>query len=61
MVQADVLIPPTEAAPNVHLNGGRWEASCPGCGYVLAWAGNHEALDAMSARVTGCPICGWPA
>jgi hypothetical protein len=58
MVQADVLTLDPAAEPvNVHLDRGRWEASCPGCGYTLAWAADQEALDRMVTRVTSCPIC----
>ena len=62
-MQHDVLTPPADASaePNVHLTGDRWEASCPACGYVLAWARAQELLDTLVVRVTDCPICGWPA
>jgi hypothetical protein len=51
---------PTPAAPeavNLHLAGGRWEASCPACGYVLAWATEQDVLEVLAARATICPIC----
>jgi hypothetical protein len=58
MVQEDVLTLDPAAEPvNVHLDRGRWEASCPGCGYLLAWATDQAVLDALIGRVTGCPIC----
>ena len=59
MAKTDVLILDSEVASevNVHLSGGRWEASCPGCGYVMAWAADQETLDGMVSRLAGCPVC----
>ena len=58
-MQADRLILDPGDAPevNVHLTAGRWEADCPACGYTLAWAAFQEALDDMTSRLTGCPVC----
>jgi hypothetical protein len=63
MVQADPLTldPADQPVVNVHLTAGRWEASCPGCGYVLCWAAEHDVLDCLVTRVAGCPICGGAA
>jgi hypothetical protein len=58
MAQVDRLTLDLAAAPvNVHLDRGRWEASCSGCGYVLAWATSQQVLDTLVVRVTTCPIC----
>jgi Zn finger protein HypA/HybF involved in hydrogenase expression len=63
MATTDVLtLDPAEPARcNFHLHQGRWEASCPACGYILAWAAEQDALDRLVTRVTGCPICGGTA
>jgi Zn finger protein HypA/HybF involved in hydrogenase expression len=58
MATTNVLtLDPAAAAVNIHLTDDRWEASCPACGYVLAWATEQDVLDTLAARVTVCPIC----
>jgi hypothetical protein len=61
MPQQDVLTTALAEAQAVHLylTRDRWEASCPDCGYTLAWAIEQEVLDGMVARATLCPVCGW--
>jgi hypothetical protein len=59
LATTDHLIAVADDAPavNLHLDRGRWEASCPGCGYVLAWADHQELAERLATRVTTCPIC----
>lgn len=59
MAKQDLLTldPAAQPVVNVHLDRGRWEANCPGCGYTLAWAATQDALDLLVSRVVGCPIC----
>jgi hypothetical protein len=58
MATTDTLtLDPAAAAVNVHRDRGRWEASCPDCGYILAWATDQQVLDTLATRITICPIC----
>ena len=52
-----ILMAINAPALNIHLTGNRWEADCPGCGYILAWATEQDTLDTMAGRITICPIC----
>ena len=50
------LDPGPEPAPALHLQGGRWIASCPSCGYQLTMARSQERCERRAAgRI--CPVC----
>ena len=50
------LDPAPAPEPALHLLGGIWIASCPGCGYQLVTARTQERVERRAAgRV--CPIC----
>jgi hypothetical protein len=40
----------------LHLICGRWEASCSGCGYVLAEGRRQDRVERKAAR-RSCPVC----
>jgi hypothetical protein len=40
----------------LHLLGGIWVSSCPGCGFELA-EGRHQGRVERKAARRSCPIC----
>jgi hypothetical protein len=42
--------------PALHLPAGRWEASCPTCGFQLASATSQARCERRAARRV-CPVC----
>jgi hypothetical protein len=50
------LDPAPVKLPALHLNCGRWIASCPGCGFELAEGRRQDRVEHKAAR-RSCPIC----
>jgi hypothetical protein len=40
----------------LHLLGGIWVSSCPGCGFELAEGRHQDRVERKAAR-RSCPIC----
>ena len=41
---------------NLFLHAGRWQATCPSCGYVLVQDWSQDKVERKAAR-TSCPVC----
>jgi hypothetical protein len=50
------LDPAPVQPPALHLNCGRWIASCPGCGFELAEGRRQDRVERKAAR-RSCPVC----
>jgi len=48
---------PTEQTIALHLLGGVWIASCPGCGHELASARDQQVAEGWAAELS-CTVCG---
>jgi hypothetical protein len=43
-------------SPALHLLAGRWQASCPTCGYVLVDGRRQDRVERKARRLV-CPVC----
>jgi hypothetical protein len=50
------LDPTAILLPALHLIDGRWIASCPTCGCILAEGGRQDRVEHKAAR-RSCPVC----